>query len=136
MRRRIFVIVLTLMLFVLILCIAADNSKVKPELKKYIYSTELEKLIERIKNAKEKDIVIVDVRPSEVYNKSHIPTSINIPNGITKKAFEELKNKDLILYCETGGRVEVAKKNLVKDGFDIERMLNFGGFNNYKGKTE
>ena len=136
MRRRIFVIVLTLMLFVLMLCIAADNSKVKPELKKYIYSTELEKLIERIKNAKEKDIVIVDVRPSEVYNKSHIPTSINIPNGITKEAFEELKNKDLILYCETGGRVEVAKKNLVKDGFDIERMLNFGGFNNYKGKTE
>ena len=136
MRRRIFVIVLTLMLFVLMLCIAADNSKVKPELKKYIYSTELEKLIERIKSTKEKDIVIVDVRPSEIYNKSHIPTSINISNGITNEAFEELKNKDLILYCETGGRVEVAKKNLVKDGFNIERMLNFGGFSNYKGKTE
>ena len=136
MRRKIFFIVLTLVFFVLMLCISADNSKVKPELKKYIYSTELEKLIERIKSTEEKDIVIVDVRPSEVYNKSHIPTSINIPNGITKEAFEELKNKDLILYCETGERVEVAKKNLVKDGFDIERMLNFGGFNNYKGKTE
>ena len=134
--KKIFFIALTLMFFVLTLCFGADNSKVKPELKKYLSSEELEKLIEKIKSGKEKDIVIVDVRPSATYNKSHIPTSINISNGITNEAFEELKNKDLILYCETGGRVKVAKKNLVKDGFNIERMLNFGGFSNYKGKTE
>lgn len=136
MKKRGFFITLTLMLFILILCFGADNSKVKPGLKKYLSSEELEKLIEKIKSGKEKDIVIVDVRPSATYNKSHIPTSINISNGITNEAFEELKNKDLILYCETGGRVEIAKKNLAKDGFNIERMLNFGGFSNYKGKTE
>jgi rhodanese-related sulfurtransferase len=98
------------MFFVLTLCFGADNSKVKPDIKKYFSSEELEKLKERIKSEMEKDIVIVDVIPSATYNKSHIPTSINIPNGITNEAFEELKNKDLILYCETGGRVEAAKK--------------------------
>jgi rhodanese-related sulfurtransferase len=136
MKKRILFITLILMFFALPLCFAINNTKVKPELKKYLSSEELGKLIERIKSGNENDIVIIDVRPDTAYNNSHIPTAINIPNGITNKAFEELKNKDLILYCETGGRVEAAKKNLVKDGFDIERMLNFGGFNNYKGKTE
>ena len=128
--------ILALVFFSLSSCFAIDNSKVKKELMKYFYSSELEKLVEKIKSGEEKDIAIIDVRPTAAYNKSHIPTAINIPNGVTKGKFEELKNKDLILYCETGGRVEAAKKNMIKDGFNPERLLNFGGSSKYKGTTE
>jgi rhodanese-related sulfurtransferase len=134
-RKKVIFVLFVSIIIALSSCFA-DNSKVKPELKKYLPSVELEKLVEKIKSGEEKNIAVVDVRPSAVYAKSHILTAINIPNGITNGAFEELKNKDLILYCETGIRVEMSKKNFIKDGFDIERMLNFGGFGGYKGKKE
>jgi len=136
MNKKILLIASALLLFALYSGFAINNSKVKPELKKYLSSAALEKLIEKIKSGEEKGIVIIDVRPAAAYKTAHIPTAVNIPNGITNNAFNDLKNKDLILYCETGGRVELAKKNFVKDGFKIERLLNFGGFGSYKGKAE
>ncbi|MBN2546916.1 MAG: rhodanese-like domain-containing protein [Spirochaetes bacterium] len=136
MKKKIILIISILMFFALFSCLAINNSKVKPDLKKYLSSAELEKLIEKIKSGEEKDIVIVDVRPASVYDRAHVPTAVNIPNGMTNNAFNHLKDKDLILYCETGGRVEFAKKNMIKDGFKKERLLNFGGFTNYKGKIE
>lgn len=115
----------------------ADNNKnVKESLKQYLEPAALEMLSTQIVNGEENDIAIIDVRPEGTYRKSHVPGALNIPNGLTKGNYEELKSKDLVLYCETGIRVEFAKKNLVKDGFDLTRMLNFGGFSRYKGKTE
>lgn len=136
MRKKSLFIILSFVLLLLASCSAINNMKVNPELKKYLSSVELEKLILRIISGEEKNIAIVDVRPIDAYMKSHIPAAINIPNGITNGNFNDLKVKDLILYCETGIRVEIAKKNLIKDGFMIENMLNFGGFGNYKGKKE
>ncbi|HOV14643.1 MAG TPA: rhodanese-like domain-containing protein [Spirochaetota bacterium] len=115
-------------------CLTIRNSEVSEDLKKYLVSEELEKLVNKIQNGEETEIVIVDVRPETVYNKEHIPTAINIPNGLIKPEQENLKTKKLILYCETGGRVEFAKKNLIKSGFDKKNLLNFGGFTRYKGK--
>jgi rhodanese-related sulfurtransferase len=127
----------------LFLCIAstgmlfADNNKnTKESLKQYLDPAALETLSEKIINGEETDIVIIDVRPVNTYRKGHVPGALNIPNGLTKGKYENLKTKDMVLYCETGIRVEFAKKNLVKDGFDITRMLNFGGFSRYKGKVE
>lgn len=115
----------------------ADNNKnVKESLKQYLEPAALEMLSDKIVNGEENDIAIIDVRPEGTYRKAHVPGALNIPNGLTKGTYEELKSKDLVLYCETGIRVEFAKKNLVKDGFDLTRMLNFGGFSRYKGKTE
>jgi rhodanese-related sulfurtransferase len=115
----------------------ADNNKnVKESLKQYLEPAALETLSNQIVNGEENDIAIIDVRPEGTYRKVHVPGAVNIPNGLSKGNYEELKSKDLVLYCETGLRVEFAKKNLVKDGFDLTRMLNFGGFSRYKGKTE
>jgi rhodanese-related sulfurtransferase len=114
---------------------AENNKNTKESLKQYLDPGTLETLSEKIVSGEESDIVIIDVRPKVTYQKGHIPGAVNIPNGITKGEYEDLKTKDLILYCETGIRVEYAKKNLIKEGFDIARMLNFGGFSRYKGKT-
>jgi rhodanese-related sulfurtransferase len=115
----------------------ADNNKnTKESLKQYLDPSALEILSQKIVSGEETDIVIIDVRPESTYRKGHIPGAMNIPNGLTNGTYEDLKTKDMVLYCETGIRVEFAKKNLIKDGFDITRMLNFGGFSRYKGKTE
>ncbi|MCK9170581.1 MAG: rhodanese-like domain-containing protein [Treponema sp.] len=115
----------------------ADNNKnTKESLKQYLDPAALETLSQQIVNGEESGIVIIDVRPENTYRKAHIPGAMNIPNGLTNGKYEDLKMKDMVLYCETGIRVEFAKKNLIKDGFDITRMLNFGGFSRYKGKTE
>ena len=115
----------------------ADNNKnVKESLKQYLDPAALETLSQKITAGEETDIVIVDVRPETAYSKAHVPGALNIPNGLTKGQYEELKSKDMVLYCETGIRVEFAKKNLEKDGYDLTRTLNFGGFSRYKGKTE
>lgn len=134
MIKKIIAIFLTV--FVGVSCSFGENKQVKNELQKYYDSTELEKLVTQIKNGENVSITIVDVRPKNIYQKSHIPTAINIPNGITNGLYEELKNKDLILYCETGMRVEFAKKNMIKDGFSKTNLLNFGGFSRYKGEVE
>ncbi|MFA6856498.1 MAG: rhodanese-like domain-containing protein [Treponema sp.] len=132
-----------LVLSVLFLTIAAtgmlfaDNNKnTKESLKQYLDPSALETLSQKIVSGEETGIVIIDVRPENTYRKAHIPGAMNIPNGLTNGKYEDLKTKDMVLYCETGIRVEFAKKKLVKDGFDITRMLNFGGFSRYKGKTE
>lgn len=137
MKKKIILLLLILFaFFVTFTSYAISNKDVKKELKKYLDSKEVEKLIENIKNGTGSNIVIVDVRPENVYNNAHIPTAINIPNGLINENQTYLKDKDLILYCETGGRVELAKKNLIKNGFQKNRMLNFGGFKNYKGNIE
>lgn len=137
MKGKIFLLLLLFFtFFVSFTFYAISNKDVKQELKKYLDSKELEKLVERIKNGTETDIVIIDVRPEATYRNGHIPTAINIPNGLINEDQAYLKEKDLILYCETGGRVEYAKKNLIKNGFDKKRMLNFGGFTGYKGQIE
>ncbi|HPO50598.1 MAG TPA: rhodanese-like domain-containing protein [Spirochaetota bacterium] len=117
-------------------CLSVRNTEVSEDLKKYVDSKELELLVEKIKSGEETGIVIVDVRPENVYKAAHIPTAINIVNGMIKPEQEDLKSKKMILYCETGGRVEFAKKNLIKSGFDKKNMLNFGGFSRYKGEIE
>lgn len=113
-----------------------NNSKVSPDLIPYLDPKKLEELVKKIKNSLVTDIVVVDVRPITSYKKGHIPTAINLPNGIINKNYEYLKDKKLILYCETGGRVEFAKKNLIKEGFNPANLLNFGGFYRYKGEIE
>lgn len=134
--KSISIIMASLLLFVFTVNPIGNNTAVKKDLKKYLDPSELETLVNEIGNGTRTDVVIIDVRPENVYNKAHIPTAINIPNGIITEDQSYLKDMDLVLYCETGGRVEMAKKNLIKKGFDKSRMLNFGGFSRYKGDTE
>lgn len=129
-------ILISLSVIFLSSCFAVNNKAVKEELKKYMNTTELEKLVQAIRDGVSDDIVIVDVRPVSTYNKAHIPTAVNVPNGIITDDQKYLLEKDLILYCETGGRVEIAKKTMIKNGFDSKRLLNFGGFGRYKGEVE
>ena len=78
---------------------------------------------------------IVDVRPEGKYEKGHIPTAINIPNGNTETIGDALpKDKFVKVYCETGGRAEMAAKKMANVGY--EKIYNWGGFGNWTYDAE
>jgi len=90
-------------------------------LKKYIEPAELKKLTE-----KPDDLIwIIDVRSEENYREGHIPTAKSFYSGTIMSRLDELpKDKYLIIYCETGGRVQAVIKKLSKAGYT--RYMNWG----------
>jgi rhodanese-related sulfurtransferase/heme-degrading monooxygenase HmoA len=58
--------------------------------------------------------MIVDVRSREEYYKSHIKGSLNIPVSDIEYYVDFLKNKDILLYCDTGRRAKIAMEHLAK----------------------
>lgn len=80
-----------------------ETIKVKP--------AELKALID----AKQGDVVIVDVRDESEFKEGHIPTAINIPVETFALRSETLpKEKKIIVYCNTGGRSYTAYRKLMK----------------------
>lgn len=60
-------------------------------------SISLEDLQRRIEN---KDVIVIDVRPAEEYQKAHIKDSISIPLNELKDRLDEIpKDTDVIAYC-------------------------------------
>ncbi len=78
---------------------------------------------------------IVDVRPEGKFAEGHIPTAMNLPNGNLKsgKALPP-KDKFIIVYCETGGRAQMAAKKMAKAGYN--HIYNWGGFGNWTYEPE
>lgn len=91
---------------------------------------------EMMKN--DKNILVVDTRTPEEYEKKHIPGAILIPIADFKNGNAELmlpdKNQTLLLYCWTGRRAEDAAELLVKRGYT--KVYEFGGLVDWHGETE
>ena len=61
---------------------------------------------------------LVDVRDVEEFKEGHIPGSINIPVTSFASQSEVLdKNKQIIVYCNSGGRSYNAYRKLMKLGY-------------------
>ncbi|MCU0975766.1 MAG: rhodanese-like domain-containing protein [Steroidobacteraceae bacterium] len=68
----------------------------------------------------EADLVVLDVRSAEEFAAGHVPGAINVPYDQVAGRLAELagaKDKDVVLYCRSGRRVEVAAGVLAKNGF-------------------
>ena len=78
--------------------------------------------------------VYVDVRNPPELQDGFAPFAINIPLNELKRRMNELpKDKDLLVYCRSGRRSELATNALMKAGFD--RAYNvLGGFLAYPKK--
>lgn len=77
-------------------------------------------------------LLLVDVRTKEEYNQGHIPSSVVLPlNQFPKKAEKTFKDKDkeIIVYCRSGGRSRQAAKILKNLGFT--NIKNLGGIQNW-----
>ena len=58
--------------------------------------------------------LMVDVRSREEYYKNHIKGSLNIPVSDLEYYIDFLKDKDILLYCDTGRRAKIAVEYLAK----------------------
>lgn len=81
------------------------------------------------------NIVIVDVRPQEKFDKGHIPGAINVPvteiTDQTAVAFPD-KKADILVYCGTGEKSRVAAIRLAKLGYEHVIEIT-GGLEFWKG---
>lgn len=76
-----------------------------------ISAPELNKMIE----SRAREYVLVDVRDEAEFKEGHIPTAINIPVEIFASRSDVLpKEKNIIVYCNTGGRSYNAYRKLMK----------------------
>ena len=78
--------------------------------------------------------VVVDVRSKAEFNSGHVKGSINIPLDKLEASLSQLKdkNKPVITCCASGMRSGIAKKILMKNGY--EEVYNGGGWVSLNGK--
>jgi rhodanese-related sulfurtransferase len=66
------------------------------------------------------DVVVLDVRTSEEFAAGHVPGSVNVPHDQVESRLAELagaKDKDVVLYCRSGRRAQMAADVLAQAGF-------------------
>lgn len=66
--------------------------------------------------------LLLDVREPEEFHAGHIPGALNIPRGVLEfKIGSEPqlaeRDRDIVLYCKTGGRAALAARALKEMGY-------------------
>lgn len=77
---------------------------------------------------KDADLVILDVRTPEEYAVAHVPGAVNVSHDQVAARLPELsayKSKDVVVYCRTGRRTDLALEVLKANGF--ERLWHLEG---------
>ena len=79
-----------------------------------------------------KGMVILDVRTNKEYEGGHIPGSIHVPlSDIGDKIKKLKKDKELVVYCQSGNRSIWAIKRLM--GMGYKNLFNLkGGYHAWK----
>jgi rhodanese-related sulfurtransferase len=82
---------------------------------------------------KDTQVVLLDVRTVEEFEDGHIQNAVNIPHKELEQRLVELaesKDTQIVIYCRSGRRAEVAKQVLIKNGFNHLDHLT-GDFNGW-----
>ena len=69
---------------------------------------------------KAQDVTVIDVRTPAEYGAGHVPGAINIPHDKIQEHLDDLtavKSRDLVLYCRSGRRTQLAIETLKTNGF-------------------
>ena len=73
-----------------------------------------------------KEILIIDVRDADEYEKGHIRNAINIPYNQLEQHLDELmayQDTPIIIYCQSGNRSKIAGEKLEELGFTIVYVI-------------
>lgn len=71
-------------------------------------------------------LVVLDVRSPEEFAAGHVPGAINVPHDQVGSRLAELagaKYKDVVLYCRSGRRAQLAADVLAEAGFERLSLL-------------
>ncbi len=86
--------------------------------------------MDELKQKQNNGAIIIDVRSEQEYSEGHIDKAINLPDyKINKNSVSNIledKTKEIIVYCQNGGRSRKAYKKLKKLGFEYVYNL-YGG---------
>ncbi|CAC9619573.1 Rhodanese-related sulfurtransferase [uncultured Gammaproteobacteria bacterium] len=88
-------------------------------------------------NIPDSDLILLDIREQEEFNRMHIPNSIHIPRGLLESAcvwnyddtipmLAASRNQNIVLICRSGNRSVLAAQTLQKMGFENVRSLKLG----------
>jgi len=79
-----------------------------------------------------KGVMLIDVRTDKEYNTGHIPGAVHIPLAdVGAKAKKIKKDKEIVVYCQSGNRSIWAIKRLMAMGYTNLWNLK-GGYNAWK----
>ena len=74
--------------------------------------------------------VVVDVRTAGEHKFGHIPESLNFPVDELREHVDELKGKNIIVYCQVGQRGHIASRILNQEGITAQNLD--GGYLTWK----
>ncbi|MGI6174742.1 MAG: rhodanese-like domain-containing protein [Christensenellales bacterium] len=85
---------------------------------------------------KDKTVRLLDVRTQGEYRQGHIPGSINLPANRASEITQLVpdKNTRLFVYCQSGGRSQMACEQLTKLGYS--EITSIGGMTQWRGDIE
>jgi rhodanese-related sulfurtransferase len=67
------------------------------------------------------ELLVLDVRSTAEFDEGHIPGAINIPHDVLGERIAELGpvgERDVVVYCRSGRRAEIALETLKGAGFN------------------
>lgn len=78
------------------------------------------------------DVFVIDVRTPLEYEQGHIPGAVNIPHDDIENHIDEIpKDRNIVVYCRSGHRAQLAMKILEEKGYSV---YNFGGLERWDGE--
>lgn len=81
------------------------------------------------------DIQLIDVREVDEYKLGHLPGAKLLPlNQLDVRKNEINPDKEVVVYCLSGGRSEIASEYLSRQGFKVKNMI--GGIHSWNGRIE
>jgi len=80
--------------------------------------------INEAKDLLEKGATLIDVRGPDEYAKGHLESAVNIPLQDIESQSEMLKDRNLLLYCASGARSQIARQKLLDQG--LVNVFNLG----------
>ncbi len=79
---------------------------------------------EFLKKAKDDNVQIIDVRPSEDFEKGHLEGAINVPFDKVEENIDKVdKSKEQYVYCFTGNKSAEVTETLKEKGYDATNVL-------------
>ena len=81
--------------------------------------------------------VLIDVRTKDEFKSGHLEKAINIPYTQIEEKIKSITkdtDKNIIVYCRSGRRSDIAQKTLLKMGY--KNVINGGGYNDLLKRQE